>query len=112
VDSTLATKLIDLFEKGEPVSLSFRFEEEVVKVLGVDISLGPFVYTCQQTYITGQDLGELKERTARAEQGGSIPVRFTAFDGAPMLVHYLNWLPPKDRDFLTDQMKQGGQLPV
>jgi hypothetical protein len=108
VDATLAWKLIDLFEKGEPVSLSFSYEDEVVEILGVEISLGPFVATCQQTYITEQDLMVLKERTARAEEGKSIPVKFTPFIGAPMLVHYLNWLPPNERDFLINQMKKAG----
>jgi hypothetical protein len=109
VGPDLAAKLIALFEKGEPVSLSFSSEDEVVKVLGVDISLGPFVYTCQQTYIAEPDFEELKERTARAGEGESIPVRFTPFDGAPMLIHYLNWLPPNERDFLLNQMKKDGQ---
>lgn len=105
VDPTLAKKLIDLFDKGEPVSLSFSSENEAVNILGVDISLGPFIYTCQQTYITEQDLQELKEKTAQASEGQAIPVCFTPFNGAPMLVHYLNWLPSHDRDFLLSQMK-------
>ncbi len=105
VGQELAAKLIALFEKGEPVSLSFSSEEEVVKVPGVDISLGPFVYTCQQTSMTEQDLKELKERAAQAGAGDSIPVRFTPFNGAPMLIHYLNWLPTSEREFLLRQME-------
>lgn len=106
VDASLARKLIDLFGKGEPVSLSFSSDDDVVNLFGIDISLGPFVYTCQQTLITEQDLEALKERTAQANEGQSIPVRFTPLNGAPMLVHYLNWLPPNDRDFLLNQMRR------
>jgi hypothetical protein len=106
VDPPLAEKFIDLFEKGEPVSLSFSSEDDVVNVLGVDISLGPTVHTCQQTSMTEEDLRALKERTAHAVPGESIPIRFTPFDNAPMLIHYLNWLPANDRDFLLNQMKR------
>lgn len=104
VAPTLAEKFIDLFEKGEPVSLSFSSEDDVVNVIGVDISLGPAVHTCQRTSMTEEDLRELKERTAHAVPGESIPIRFTPSDNAPVLVHYLNWLPQNDRDFLLKQM--------
>ena len=106
VDTSLAKKFIDLFEKGEPVSLSFSFEDDVVNVLDVDISLGPAVYTCQQTSMTEEDFRALKERTAQAGPDETIPVRFTPFNNAPILVYYLNWLPPADRDFLLNQMKK------
>lgn len=106
VDPSLAQKLIDLFEKGEPVSLSFSSEDEAVNLLGVEISLGPFVYTCQQTSMTEEDLQALKERTAQAGPDESITVRFTPFNNAPMLVHYLNWLPPNERDLLLNEMNK------
>lgn len=108
VGPPLARKFIDLFENGEPISLSFSSEDETVNLLGVEISLGPFVYTCQQTLMTEDDLRELKERTAEAGPDDSIPVRFTPFNNAPMLIHYLNWLPPQDRDFLLNQIKTDG----
>lgn len=108
VGPPLARKFIDLFENGEPISLSFSSEVETVKLLGVEISLGPFVYTCQQTCMTEDDLRKLKERAAEAGPDDSIPVRFTPFNNAPMLIHYLNWLPQQDRDFLLNQMKIDG----
>ena len=105
VDAALATKLIALFDKGAPVSLSFSYGDEIVSVLGTNLSLGPFVYTCQQTFMAEKDLEELRMATSCNLEGESISVRFTPFDGAPMLVHYLNWLSAEDRSFLLNQMK-------
>lgn len=106
VGTSVAKKFIDLFEKGEPVSISFSYEDEVVDVLSVAISLGPAVHTCQYTSMTEEDLRALKESAARGGAGESIAIRFIPFNNAPMLVHYLNWLPSGDRDPLLNQMKR------
>jgi hypothetical protein len=52
-----------------------------------------------------KDLEELRMATSGNLEGESISVRFTPFNGAPMLVHYLNWLSAEDRNFLLNQMK-------
>jgi len=92
-----------LFEKGKPVSLSFSFQNETVKLFGADVPLGMAVVTCERTVMAGEDLQALREAIA-ANTGENIPVRFTPFEGAPMLAHYPAWLSPGDRDFLVGQL--------
>lgn len=102
VDLQLAKKLVELFDRGEPVSLSFSFEDETVNVFGVEIHLGMVVLTCERTTMADEDLEALRKSVA-ANQEGSIPVRFTPSEGSPMLAHYPTWLLPEERDFLVKQ---------
>ncbi|MBA3439530.1 MAG: hypothetical protein H0T92_06650 [Pyrinomonadaceae bacterium] len=103
VDLALAKKLVDLFDKGEPVSLSFSFEDETVTIFGMEIHLGMVVLTCERTTMADEDLKALKEAVA-ANQERSILVRFTPSEGSPMLAHYPAWLPTDQRDFLVGQL--------
>lgn len=103
VDLALAKKLVDLFEKGEPVSLSFSFENETAKIFGTEVSLGMVVMTCERTVMTAEDLKSLQDAVASNPEG-NIPVRFTPFEGSPMLAHYPDWLPAEERDFLVGQL--------
>lgn len=104
VDLELAKKLIELFDKGEPVSLSYTFEDETVLLFGAKIPLGTVVLTCERTVMGEENLKSLKEVVA-AKQANNIPVRFTSFDGSPMLAHYPAWLPADQRDFLVGQLQ-------
>lgn len=103
VDLELAKKLVDLFDKGGAVSLSFSFEDESVNIFGVEIHLGMVVLTCERTTMADEDLKALREAVA-ANQASSIPVRFTPAEGSPMLAHYPAWLPTDQRDFLVGQL--------
>lgn len=103
VDLQLAKKLVELFDKGEPASLSFSFEDETVNVFGAEIHLGMVILTCERTIMADEGLKALREAVAR-NQEGSIPVRFTPAEGSAMLAYYPAWLPPEDRDFLVKQL--------
>jgi hypothetical protein len=102
VNLDLATKLLDLFEKGEPQSLSFSVDDEVVSIFGTDVHLGMLVLTCERTVMANEDVKSLKE--AVAANHTSIHVRFMPLEGTPMLAHYPAWLPSDEGQMLLRQM--------
>ena len=104
VDLDLAKKLLELFDRGEPQSLSFSFEDEIVNIFGTEVHLGMVVLTCERTILAEEDLKSLKEAVA-SNQAHNIPVRFMPLEGSPMLAHYPAWLPSDEGQILLRQME-------
>lgn len=101
----LAKNLVALFDERQPISLSSSFEDETILIFGKEIHLGQVVYTCERTIMTQQDLDSLKVAIGENQAHG-ILARFTPFEEAPMLAHYIMWLPADERDFLLNQMQK------
>lgn len=105
VDSTLARKLLELFESGSAISLSSSFEDETIIIFGKEVHLGLVVFTCERTIMSEEDLKILRDALA-ADQHHNIPARFTPFEDSPMLAHYPKWLPADEGNFLLRQMQK------
>jgi hypothetical protein len=100
----VAKNLLLLFDRGEPVSLSFSFEDEVVNLFGTEVHLGLVVLTCERTVMAKEDLESLRSAIAENQQH-NIKVRFTPSENAPMLANYPRWLSKEHGDFLIHQME-------
>ncbi len=107
VNLQTAKNIVGAFASGKPVSFSLNFDKKFVEILGTKIPLGPVVLTCERTIMLPEDYAKLKAATETVPPPASIPVRFESYENAPMWAHYLNWLPPKDRDFIVNQMQEG-----
>ena len=94
---------------GEPKYLLWRSSEDrVVTLLGVEVSLGPIVMTCNQTIITEEDKEAIKRALESAEAGDApqdIPIRFTPVDDCPVEVKYPKWLPEDEAASLENLLE-------
>jgi LmbE family N-acetylglucosaminyl deacetylase len=103
---------------GEPKYLLWQSSEDrVVTMLGVEVSLGPLVMTCNQTIITEEDKEVIRRALESAEAEDApqdIPIRFTPVNDCPVEVRYPRWLPEDEAaslrnllDSPPDETEQG-----
>ena len=58
--------------------------------------LGPVTMFCKRTYITAEDLDDLRKQIQNANPQTAIKVRLTPFENCPIEARYLNWLPENE----------------
>jgi hypothetical protein len=81
---------------GEPVPMAIHFEGQVVVIFGTDVMLGPVTFFCDRTYITDEDLEDLRKEVEVATPESSINIRFTPFEDCSVEARYINWLPEEE----------------
>lgn len=84
---------LETFGGGRPAPMALTVGNHVVQLFGSDIPLGPAAFLCRETYITEEDLAELRRALETADEGSEINVRFTPFEGCPIEATYTKWLP-------------------
>jgi hypothetical protein len=84
---------LETFGSGRPVPMALTYENHVIQLFGTDVPLGPAGFLCRETYITEDDLADLRAALKSAEEGTEINVRFTPFEGCPIEATYRDWLP-------------------
>jgi hypothetical protein len=94
MDREAALRMLQERERAKTFALGFE-TEETVDILGVKIPVGPVRLLCKRAYITDDDLEKLKADIATAGERDSVTIRFRPFEGCPVEVQYLNWLPSK-----------------
>lgn len=100
-----ARAALSTFENEETVPSALKFEDQEVTILGVDITLGPVIFFCDQTYITKEDLETLRKDIEKSAPGDQIKVRITPFNECPIEARYTEWLP-------EDEAAAIRQLPI
>lgn len=98
-----ARAALETFGSGQPAPMALTFENQVVQLFGSDIPLGAAGFLCRETYITEDDLADLRAALEVAEQDSQINVRFTPFEGCALEATYREWLP---RDETPTEGKQ------
>lgn len=84
---------LETFGGGKPGPMALTFENHVVQLFGSDIALGPAGFLCRETYITEEDLADLRAALETADEDSQINIRFTPFEGCQIETTYRNWLP-------------------
>ena len=84
---------LETFGGGKPAPMVLTYENHVIHLFGTDVPLGPAGFLCRETYITEEDLADLRAALESAEEGTEINVRFTPFEGCSIEATYRDWLP-------------------
>ncbi len=84
---------LETFASGRPAPMAIHFQGQVVVIFGTDVMLGPVTLFCDRTYITAEDLEELRKQLQNAKPHSTIEIRFTPFEDCPIEARYVNWLP-------------------
>lgn len=106
VDKELARRFIELFEDGQPKSLSFNFQEERVEIFGTSITLGPVIFVCEKSHITDSDLNTIKQAINCSSADDTIEIKLTPIESCPMLAFYPNWMPEQEREEFSAQFRR------
>ena len=96
MDREAALRMLQEGKNAETFALGFE-TEEIADILGVKIPVGPVRLLCKRAYIADSDLEKLKADIATAGEHDSVTIRFKPFEGCPLEVQYLKWLPSKPR---------------
>jgi hypothetical protein len=91
-----AKQALETFSSGRPAPMAIHFEGQVIPIFGAHVMLGPVTVFCDRTYITAEDLEDLRNQLQDPRSDGTIKIRFTPFEGCPIEARYVNWLPPEE----------------
>jgi predicted HTH domain antitoxin len=85
------------FSEEQPLPVLWNYGEvQLTEILGVEVPLGPMVISCERMIMTGDDMEILRTAIELSPPGGDVTVRFTALEGCPVEVRYLDWLPAEE----------------
>ena|SRR5712692_11942135 len=89
-----AAKLIlEHFDGGQPFFLRMETENELIRVLDVDIPMGPMTTTIHNGYLPQDDLDALRVAIENAETEESVDICFRSSEDHPIIVEYSRWPP-------------------
>lgn len=103
---------LESFVSGEPVPMAIHFESQVVVIFGTHVMLGPVTFFCDRTYITNEDLEDLRKEVEVAIPEGDINIRFTPFEDCSVEARYINWLPEEEATTIRQLPMYQGREPV
>ena len=96
-DAEQAKEMLETFAGGKPNPIVMHYpEEQTMKLLGVDVPLGPMIISIRRTYMTAEDLEQLRSDLEASSPGGVIHARLSPFEDCPAEAHYMRWLPVED----------------
>jgi hypothetical protein len=87
---------LESFVGEKPAPMAIHFEGEVVVIFGTHVMLGPVTFFCDRTYITDEDLDDLREQLLNSSPESTIHIRFTPFENCLVEARYINWLPEEE----------------
>jgi hypothetical protein len=88
-----ARAALETFGNGKPAPMVLTFANHIVQLFGADIPLGPTAFLCRETYITEEDLTDVRAAIEEADHDSQINIRLTPYEGCSMEATYQNWLP-------------------
>lgn len=93
-----AKNVLDTFANGQPAAMAIQFTGQVVVIFGHHIILGPVTLFCNRTYITTEDLDDLRKQIQNANSESAIKIRLTPLENCPIEARYVNWLPEDEAE--------------
>jgi hypothetical protein len=72
--------------------MAIHFESQLVVIFGTHVMLGPVTFFCDRTYITDEDLDDLRQQLLNASPENNINIRFSPFENCSVEARYINWL--------------------
>lgn len=111
-----AEKALESFASDKPVAMALHFEEQVVRIFGTHVQLGPVTLFCARSHITKDDLETLRQDLEVAAPGGYLRIRFTPLEKCPVEARYIKWLPKDEAEAIkqlpmylkSDQVDESG----
>ncbi|HKV32750.1 MAG TPA: hypothetical protein VJP89_00365 [Pyrinomonadaceae bacterium] len=100
-----ARNTLEMFAAGHPAAMAVHFEGQVVPIFNTHVMLGPVTLFFDRTYITAEDLADLRKQLQHAKGEDTVKIRFTPFEDCIVEARYVNWLP-------EDEAKAVRQLPM
>lgn len=95
-----ARSALETFANGNPAAMTVHFEGQVVLIWGVHVMLGPVTLFCNRTFITTEDLEDLRKQLQKASEGRKIRIRFSPYKECPIEARYINWLPEDEAQII------------
>ena len=88
-----AKSVLESFKDEMPHPMAIHFGDQVAVIFGEHIPLGPVTFFCDRTYVTADDLEDLRRQLDDRDLEGTVSVRFTPFEDCPIEARYVKWLP-------------------
>lgn len=92
-DMKTAQMVLETFEGGELMPVSFGGIEAPISVLDIPIPLGPTNLNFEQAYIAEETLSALRDTLSTAKPEDAIKIHFTSSEGSKVRAEFLNWVP-------------------
>ena len=93
-----AKAALEAFANGRPAPMAIHFDNQVVSIFDTDVMLGPVTLFCDRTYITTEDIAELREQLRNVKKQGTVRIRLTPFENCSIEARYVNWLPEDEAE--------------